>query len=188
MKFAERLLSLAKEKGALLYGDFQLSSGVKSNYYFDGRLLTLEPEGAYLIAKCFIPAITESGAEAIAGPTLGADPIVASVAAISHMEGSSIPGLIVRKETKSHGGMRAIEGPIIHGTLSDRRIAVVDDTCSTGSSLFMAIDALEMAGSKIVKVLSILDRQMGGSREIIERGYDFQALLEADENGNIRPL
>ena len=64
----------------------------------------------------------------------------------------------------------------------------MDDTCSTGSSLFMAIDALEMAGSKIVKVLSILDRQMGGSREIIERGYDFQALLEADENGNIRPL
>ena len=51
MKFAERLLSLAKEKGALLYGDFQLSSGVKSNYYFGGRLLTLDPEGAYLIAK-----------------------------------------------------------------------------------------------------------------------------------------
>ncbi len=184
----KEILELSIEKEALMFGEFTLSAGGVSNYYFDGRIITLDPQGANLVAQAFLPLLIDCGAEIIAGPTLGADPIVASVSAISYTEGTPISGLIVRKETKSHGGMRAIEGPIIHGTLSDRRIAVVDDTCSTGSSLFMAIDALEMAGSKIVKVLSILDRQMGGSREIIERGYDFQALLEADENGNIRPL
>ena len=182
MKFAERLLSLAKEKGALLYGDFQLSSGVKSNYYFDGRLLTLEPEGAYLIAKCFIPAITESGAEAIAGPTLGADPIVASVAAISHMEGSSIPGLIVRKETKGHGGKRLIEGPLKKGM----KVAVVDDTCTTGASLFHAVKEVEKEGCEVVKVLSVMDRMAGGSDECFRRGYDFYSILVADEAGNVQ--
>ena len=40
-----RLLALALERGAIRYGDFTLSSGRRSSYYFDGRLLSLDPEG-----------------------------------------------------------------------------------------------------------------------------------------------
>ena len=182
MNSAERLLSLAKERGALLFGDFQLSSGAKSKYYFDGRLLTLDPEGAYLVAKCLIPAILESGAEAIAGPTLGADPIVASVAAVSHVEGLSIPGLIVRKEIKGYGGIRLIEGPLKKGM----KVAVVDDTCTTGASLFHAVKEVEKEGCQVVKILSVMDRMAGGSDECIRRGYDFYSIFVADEAGNVK--
>ena len=66
-----RLLEVAKEKGALLFGEFQLSAGGTSSYYFDGRLLTLDPEGSYLTAKCFLPTLLDCEADAIAGPTLG---------------------------------------------------------------------------------------------------------------------
>ena len=182
MSAAERLLTLAKERGALLFGDFQLSSGAKSNYYFDGRLLTLDPEGAYLVAKCLIPFILETGAEGIAGPTLGADPIVASVAAISHTEGTPIPGLIVRKEAKGYGRKRLIEGPLNKGM----KVAVVDDTCTTGTSLFHAIKEVEKEGCEVVKVLSIMDRMEGGSDECVRRGYDFHSIFVADQAGNVK--
>ena len=178
---AETILELAQKKGALMFGEFKLSAGGTSPYYFDGRLITLDPEGAYNVARAIIPILRECGAEAIAGPTLGADPIVSAVALMSYLEGHPIPGLIVRKEAKQHGGRRGIEGPLVQGS----RVAVVDDACTTGSSLFNAIEAVEAAGCKVVKVISILDRRMGGSDEIRRRGYDFVALLEANEQGEI---
>ena len=181
---ARSILELAKRTEALTFGEFKLSAGGTSPYYFDGRVLTLHPEGAYLVARAFLPIVRGCGAEAIAGPTLGADPIVSAVVVLSHMEGTPIPGLIVRKELKQHGAGRLIEGPLREGA----KVAVVDDTCTTGSSLFHAIEALEQAGCQVVKVLSILDRREGGSDEIRRRGYDFVALMEADDGGKIAPV
>ena len=180
---AEIILELAKQRGALSFGEFKLSSGATSSYYFDGRLVTLDPEGAYHVAKALLPLLEECGADAIAGPTLGGDPIVSAVALLSHLEGRPVPGLIVRKEAKPHGGQRTIEGPIAEGM----RVAVVDDTCTTAASLFHAIDAVEAAGCRVVRVMAILDRRQGGSDELRRRGYDFVALLEADEQGRISP-
>ena len=181
---AELILELAKRTGALTFGEFKLSAGGTSPYYFDGRLVTLDPEGSYHVARAVFELIRECGAEAVAGPTLGADPIVSSVAAVSYLEGHPIPGLIVRKEVKQHGGRKAIEGPLRSGS----NVAVVDDTCTTGGSLLHAIDAVESAGCRVVKVITILDRHQGGSDEIKRRGYSFAAILEADEHGEITPV
>lgn len=182
---AQAILDLAKQSGALMFGEFQLSAGGASSYYFDGRIVTLDPRGAYLVAQAFLPILRQCGAHAVAGPTLGADPIVAAVAMASHLDGgAAIPGLIVRKEAKEHGGKRAIEGPLMP---PGARVAVVDDACSTASSLFHAIEVVEAAGCEVVKALAILDRRMGGSDELRRRGYDFAALLEADADGNIAP-
>ena len=183
---AQEIMDSAIDRGALMFGEFKLSAGGTSSYYFDGRILSLDPEGSYMVAKALLPIIKESGARALAGPTLGADPIVSAVSVVSHLEGHPIPGLIVRKETKGHGGQKAIEGPT--GDLGDGApVAVVDDTCTTGSSLFHAIDAVEAAGYRVVKVLSILDRNEGGSDEVRRRGYSYEALLSADEDGQITP-
>ena len=135
------------------------------------------------MGETLLPLLAECGADVIAGPTLGADPIVAAVAVLSHQRGAPIPALIVRKEAKGYGMGRSIEGKMP----DNARIAVVDDTCSTGASLFLAIDAVEAAGGSVVKVLSILDRHEGGSAELRRRGYDFTALLEANEKGEIAP-
>ena len=61
----------------------------------------------------------------------------------------------------------------------------MDDTVTSGGSLIKAIVAIEGAGCVVAKVICILDRNEGGSEEIRRRGYDFAALLEADENGRI---
>jgi len=177
----DRLLALALERGAIKYGDFTLTSGKKSSYYFDGRLLSLDPEGAYLISQAIIPLLEQAGAQAVGGTTLGADPMVAALALASHIKGRSIPAFIVRKESKTHGTKQNIEGPLEPGT----NVAIVDDVCTTGGSLFHAIDAAEEAGCSVVKVVSILDRNEGGSEEMRKRGYNFSTLLAATAEGKI---
>ena len=177
----DRLLALALERGAIKYGDFTLTSGKKSSYYFDGRLLSLDPEGAYLISQAIIPLLEQAGAQAVGGTTLGADPMVAALALASHIKGRSIPAFIVRKESKTHGTKQNIEGPLEPGT----NVAIVDDVCTTGGSLFHAIEAAEETGCSVVKVVSILDRNEGGSEEMRKRGYNFSTLLAATAEGKI---
>ena len=181
---AEEILTLALEKGALKYGDFVLSSGARSSYYFDGRLLSLDPKGAYYIGRALLSLVLEAGAEAIGGPTLGADPIVASVALLSHLEGTPVTAFIVRHQQKDHGAQQVIEGPLKPGS----RVAIVDDVCTTGASLFRAIEAAEGQGCTVALVTTILDRHQGGSDEMRRRGYPFKALLEADSKGHVSPV
>ena len=89
---AQSLLELSERLGALQYGEFTLSSGAKSHYYFDGRLVTLDAEGAYLVGRALEPIVRASGAEAIAGPALAAVPMIAAISVASYIEGSADPG------------------------------------------------------------------------------------------------
>lgn len=178
---AARIRQLAERLGALRYGSFRLSAGGMSTYYFDGRLLTLDPEGSYLVARALLPLVLGSGASAIAGPTLGADPIVASVATVSHLEGTPVSALIVRGQAKEHGAGRRIEGSMD----SAAKVAVVDDTCTTGRSMIDAVEALEEHGCVVTAALCILDRNEGGASLFARRGLPFHALLRASPDGEI---
>jgi len=175
-----RLLELFKEH-AVLHGNFTLSSGLKTTYYFDGRKVTLWPEGAYLIGKKVFDIATKAGAEAVGGMTVGADPIVAAVAVVSHLEGKPVTAFIVRGDIKGYGTQRRIEGPLREGC----KVAIVDDVITTGGSVLRAIEAAEAAGCEVVKVVVLLDRNQGGSEEIARRGYDLTAILNADETGEV---
>lgn len=183
-QMTERLLELALERGAIRYGDFTLSSGRKSSYYFDGRRLSLDPEGAHLLGQVWLPLLAEAGVAAVGGPTLGADPIVAAVAMASWQQGAPLPAFIVRKEAKGHGMSQLIEGPL---PAAGTTVAIVDDTCTTGGSLYHAIAAAEAAGCTVGLTLAVLDRNEGGSESLREKGYRFETLLVAGANGRIRP-
>ena len=181
MTQVKRLLEIAFSKGAIKYGQFILSSGKQSNYYFDGRLLSLDPEGAHLIGMILYPILDQAGVQAVGGLTLGADPIVTAVSITSHLMGKPMTGFIVRKDTKGHGTQQQIEGPLEKGT----NVAIVDDVCTTGSSLFNAIEAAETFGCPVVKVIAILDRMQGGGEELRKRGYNYSPLLWASPDGDI---
>ena len=182
-EMARQVLNLAQERGALTFGDYVLSSGLDSNYYFDGRKLTLDPKGAHLMGRVFFEMLKAYDVEAIGGPALGADPIVTAVALTSHPEEKPLSGFIVRKEAKGHGTGQLIEGPLEPGS----RVAIVDDTCSTGDSLFHAIEAAEAEGCEVEVVLVVLDRGQGGSEEFRRQGRTFHCLLEATPDGKIEP-
>ena len=97
-------------KRSLRIGDFTLSSGKKASYYLDCRMTTLDPRGAFLIARQILAKMRELNiqADAVGGLTLGADPMAASIAVVSGIEGHPLPGFIVRKEAKGHGMQRYI--------------------------------------------------------------------------------
>jgi orotate phosphoribosyltransferase len=159
----ERLKHLLKEH-SLMFGDFTLVSGKKSSFYFDSKKTTLRPEGAYLVAAEILGLLRHHGieADAIGGMTLGVDPIVCPVAALSHIEGPALPAFIVRKEAKEHGTGRQIEGDLKPGS----RVIVVDDVVTTGGSTLRAIEAVEAAGHEVVAVICLVDREEGGSEKL----------------------
>lgn len=184
MSFERRkeILELATACGALRFGDFQLSSGQRSSYYFDGRLVTLHPRGALLIGREVLEVVRVVTAQAVGGLTLGADPMVAAAVALSSLEGAPVSGFIVRNEPKAHGTQQLIEGPLAQGS----RVVIVDDVCTTGGSLLRAIRAVEALSCQVTRVAVVLDRRQGGSDALRRQGYGFTAFLEAEEMGSIR--
>jgi orotate phosphoribosyltransferase len=164
---------------SLRIGDFTLSSGKRSNYYLDCRTTTLDPRGALLIARTILREIQKHhiNADAIGGLTIGADPIAASVAVVSCLEGHPLPAFIVRKEPKGHGTQKHIEG---YNGKPGSRVVIVDDVCTTGASVLTAAEKAEQSGYQVVAVFCVVDREEGGS-ELITRKYPLYCLFTAKE-------
>jgi len=172
----ELLLELLKSK-ALEVRRVTLSSGKTSDYYVDCKRVTLSPEGAYLTARLMLEIIKPDVA-AVGGLTLGADPIVASIAVVGHLQARDLQALIVRKEPKKHGTMSYVEGPALE---SGSKVAVVEDVVTTGASLLRAIERIADAGYEPVQALAILDRQEGGREALGARGFKLQALFSRSD-------
>jgi len=175
-----RLLQLLREK-SLKIGRFKLVSGMISHYYFDSKLTTLDPEGGYLTAYLLLEEIKrrEIQAVAIGGLTLGADPIVSAVAALSFAERerfSLISAFIVRKESKKHGTQQFIEG---FTSQEGTPVVIIDDVCTTGGSTLKAIRRAEEAGFKVVAILCLVDREQGAAEALTD--YPFFPLFTATE-------
>jgi orotate phosphoribosyltransferase len=168
-----RIREIAHEVGAFLTGEFTLTSGKKSNYYIDGKRITLSPEGAYLVGKAIFDELVGSGVEAVGGVAMGAYPMVTAVGLISHLEGKPLPIFIVREVVKEYGTMRRIEGHLKEGS----RVAILEDVLTTGGSVMKAIEAVAAANCRVVKVMVLVDRDEGGGESLRKAGYDFTALL-----------
>ena len=135
MDSRERLKQILLRR-CLKVGRFRLASGRRSHYYLDLKQATLKAEGAYLCALLILEELRrrQVSAAAIGGLSLGADPIVAAVAAVSFVHRSRfdpIDAFIVRKRPKSHGTRRYLEG---YQGPEGSPVVVVDDVCTTGGS------------------------------------------------------
>ena len=172
----DRLRRLLREH-SLMFGDFTLASGKKSSFYFDSKRTTLLPEGAWLVAREILRLIRAQGieADAIGGLTLGADPIVGPVAALSWTEGPKLRAFIVRKEAKEHGTGRRIEG----GLPRESRVIIVDDVVTTAGSTLKAIEAAQQEGHTVVAVIALVDREEGGADRLA--AWPFYPLFKRSE-------
>lgn len=176
MNKRKRLLELIKQE-ALSIKPIILSSGKKSDYYIDCRLITMHPEGAALIADIFFDMLADKEVDALGGLTIGADPIAGAFAAISFQRNRPIPTFIVRKEQKKHGTQKLVEGPLKKGM----KVAIVDDVATSGGSLLSAIFAVEEFGCKVVSVMVVVDRMEGGKEALSEKGYKLESIFSKDD-------
>jgi len=173
----EELIKIIKEKSLITNVERVLTSGRTSNYYIDAKMTTLDPKGANLTARLVLDILKEFDVDAIGGYTLGADPIVSAVAALSVETEKPLPAFIVRKEPKKHGERKMIEGPFKSGW----KVAVVDDVVTTGGSTLKACQAVEEEGGKVALTLVLVDRLEGGRENIERKGYKFISLLTCQD-------
>ncbi|MBI5144580.1 MAG: orotate phosphoribosyltransferase [Candidatus Omnitrophica bacterium] len=175
----ERLRQLLL-KEALKKGKFTLSSGKISNYYLDGRIITLSPEGAYLVASIILDYIKDKDIVAIGGPTLGADPMVGAIAALSHLQKIPLRTFIVRKSAKEHGTQRQIEGPALK---KEDKVILIDDVATTGKALIEAKNALQELGVKVDTAIVIVDRNEGARENLAKVGLKLESIFNIKDLG-----
>ncbi|MDI6616744.1 MAG: orotate phosphoribosyltransferase [Syntrophaceae bacterium] len=144
---------------------FTLASGKQSNFYFNCKPTTLDPEGMNLIGNIIFDMLEDSQVSAVGGLTLGADPMANAVSIISYQRNRPIKAFIVRKDVKGHGTRSAIEGNVEKG----ERVAILDDVITTGQSTLTAIERAREAGLIVDRVIALIDREEEQGRENIEK-------------------
>lgn len=177
-----RLARLLLEKSYRV-GEVTLTSGRKSDYYFDCKQTALHPEGAWLIGDLFLDMLADADVRGVGGMTLGADPLITAVSVLSHLAGRPLPGFIIRKQAKGHGTNQYLEG--MANFAPGDKVALLEDVVTTGGTLVKSCQRARDAGLEVVTVLCVLDREEGGAENLAQAGYALRsifnrrALLEA---------
>ncbi|MCE5212562.1 MAG: orotate phosphoribosyltransferase [Deltaproteobacteria bacterium] len=183
-KMKERLGEIILEK-SFKYSEnppFTLASGKQSNYYFNCKPTTLDPEGMNLIGAIIFDMVKDTGITAAGGLTLGADPIANALSVISYQKGKPIKSFVVRKDVKDHGTKSAIEGNVSSG----EKVVIIDDVITTGGSTITAIEHARKAGLSVEMVITLIDREEGGRENILKDVDHIQSILTRTEIMELR--
>ena len=173
----ERLRQILLEKSVVRGRVFKLASGKTSDFYVDARVTTLDPEGAYLSGRIFLEMLGGFPVDVVGGYSIGADPIVSAIAVLSFMEKRPLPAFIIRKEEKSHGTGKMIEGNFRRGV----RVVLFDDVITSGGSILKGAREVESQGGRVEAVMALLDREEGGREAIEQAGYRFFSVFKKSD-------
>lgn len=179
-KARARLTEIVKARSFSRGAEMKLASGRTSNFYFNMKPTMLHPEGAHLIALLILDTLKGTKVDFIGGLEMGAVPLAACTAALSHTAGRPIAAFFVRKQAKEHGAKKLVEGLAPNDTLAGKRVVVVEDVTTTGGSALKAIEALKADGAIIDCVITVVDRQEGAADAFKAAGLTFVPLLTAD--------
>jgi orotate phosphoribosyltransferase len=177
---AEELRQLLLER-SVRRGSFVLSSGQRSSYYIDCRLATMSAAGQVLIGRMGLRVIRAErwDPESIGGLTMGADPVAYAIAAASYGSDAPLDAFSVRKDAKTHGTGKLIEGNFVSGN----RVVVIEDVITTGGSARQAIAAVRESGGKVLGVLAVVDREEGGKQALEKEGWRVLSLTSRSDLG-----
>lgn len=157
--------------GMIKLGRFKLSSGLDSPFYIDLRKLYSYPDLTIKIVDSIVSRIQLNDIDIIAGLETAGIPLAAYMACRTGK-----PMVYVRKEKKNHG-----TGQLIEGEVSGRRILVVDDVVTTGSTLLRAIGNIMNAGGNPIRVIVLVDREQGAREKLTKMGIELYAFTTASQ-------
>ena len=174
----EGLIRAVKEL-AIVRGRVTLASGKEADYYVDMRRVTLDGMASPLVGRVMSDLVADLKFEAVGGLTLGADPVATAMLHARAAAGGRLDAFVVRKEAKSHGLQRRIEGTDVAG----RRVLVVEDTSTTGGSALTAVEAVRQAGGDVVAVAVVVDRATGAAERVAGAGLEYRYAIGLGELG-----
>ena len=161
-------------------GNFKLSSGKESEHYINCKNLTLSSTGLRMISQLMYEMVEENSS-AVAGLTLGADPLVAGVSLTSYGKLDAfivVASNVVISLFKGHGTQAWIEGP---PQVEGARVTILEDVITTGGSAIKAADIMRRAGYQVERVVSIVDRQEGGEHAIMNAGLELKSIFTIED-------
>ncbi len=167
------------KKLAVVHGKVTLASGKEADYYVDMRRVTLDGAASPIVGRVMLELVADWEFDAVGGLTLGADPVATAMMHAAAAEGGRLDCFVVRKEAKSHGMQRRIEGTEVAG----RRVLVVEDTSTTGGSALTAVEAVREAGGEVVGVAVVVDRNTGAAQKVEEAGLAYRFAIGLDDLG-----
>jgi orotate phosphoribosyltransferase len=178
MSSRRQLIELLARRSARR-GNFTLASGKQSSFYIDARLTTMSPEGLSSIGPIGLAMIRERGwnPDSVGGLTLGADPVSYAISYASAGTDRPVRAFTVRKEAKTHGTGKLIEGPF---EAADA-VVVIEDVITTGGSALKAVEAIRAAGARVLGVLALVDREEGGREAIEAAGVQAISIARVSE-------
>lgn len=156
-------------------GTFTLTSGRESDFFIDCKPTVLRAAGHRHVGRALLRALREEPLAAVAGVELGGCSL-ASAAALYSLEdgGAPLDAVYVRKAAKGHGTQKQLEGADHLAT--GARLAVVEDTVTTGGSTVRALEVLRAAGFEVPLVVAVVDRLEGARATIEAAGVRFVSL------------
>ena len=169
------VLSNLKKNGCFLKGDFTLKNGEKSNFYLNLRNLVQTPHILRDISdliKYYLP----NDKFLVCGLPYAGIPYAMSISILY-----DIPSIILRKQQKTHGLKNWIDG--LEKT-ETKKVILIEDIISTGSSIESAIPILKQHGLEIIKVICIVDRrkpEIKNSKKIIDEKLGLVSLFTLDD-------
>ncbi len=166
------LIKLLKDNQVVKYGKFTLSSGKESDYYVDMKRAITDPTILSKVAEIISKKIEKQNIDKIAGPALGAIPIVTAVSIAS-----TIPMLMIRKSKKDYGTSELIEGDLHEGD----RVIVLEDVTTTGNSLIKAVEAVVSNGGIVEKAYVIVDRDEGAVTNLKNEGVELEPIVSVND-------
>lgn len=154
---------------------YPLASGALSKYYIDCKIALSYPEAREIIGDLILEQIGSVHIDAVGGLQLGAYPMALAVSdAFYRRNRETVRAFVVRKEPKTHGLKKHIEGDVREGD----SVLIVDDVITSGKSTADAIVKSREEGLNVIKAIALIDRQENNGAANIERcGVPFNALL-----------
>ncbi len=181
MQYDKDLLKALVREHALQFGQFTLASGKQASFYLDCRKVTLHPQGSNLIAAGMLDGMTGprfgSMPDAVGGLAIGADPITASIVVLAGQRGLPLRGFMVRKEAKTHGTGKLVEGPVSAGM----KCVIIEDVITSGGSALRAVESARDFGMEVLGIYGVIDRLEGGREAIEKEGLPLTTLLTIND-------
>ncbi len=171
-----RLRDIIAEKSQLA-GTFKLASGGTSGFFFDMKPTLMDPEGGNLVAELILDLLKNDKVEFVGGLELGAVPLATIIAQKSHYTGRPVPAFLVRKEPKSRGTEKLIEGNIRKGA----EVVILEDVTTKGNSALKAVEAARAEGCTVRRVVTVVDRLDGARDNLKAHGLELSALFTRDD-------
>ena len=173
MEFVKEFAIFLFKNNIIKFGNFTLSSGKKSSYYIDLRLVPSFPHQFRKMIKNLQKLIIEKiGLDnfdsLVSIPTGGL--IIGSALAIETVK----PLIYVRNKPKDHGTAKSLEGKI----LSDMRVMMIDDIATTGTSVLNGIKQLKAEGLSISNACVIINRLEGADKILNSVGITLHQLTD----------